>query len=95
MDWYDQPTIQEAPTQPDPTAAAARPVGGVRRGVITAVLSAGLLIAGGVAVVNAASPDPSASGTPNATTQPSDDSGGTGGTAPSTQPRGGNRTGHN
>src|SRR3954468_18729669 len=93
MDWYDQPTIQEAPVQPASTAPATRSTSGIRRGVITAVLSAGLLIAGGVAVVNAASPDPSASTSPNAT-QPSTN--GSGGTAPSAQPRAGNGgAGHN
>lgn len=43
--------------------------------------SGALLIAGGVAVVSAASPDPSASAAPGATTQPSDN----GGTAPRTR----------
>ncbi|MFL5680915.1 MAG: hypothetical protein ACJ77B_09980 [Chloroflexota bacterium] len=91
MDWYDQPNVQEAPAQPASTAPATRSTSGIRRGLITAVLSAGLLIAGGVAVVNAASPDPSASTSPNAT-QPSTN--GSGGTAPSAQPRGGG-AGHN
>jgi hypothetical protein len=74
MDWYDQPA-QSPP--------AARAVSGVRRGLLTAVLAVGLLGVGGVAVVMAASPDPSASPAPNATTQPSGN-GGT--TAPSTRP---------
>jgi len=80
MDWYDQPT--ESPP-------AARAVTGVRRGLVTAVLAVGLLGVGGVAVVMAASPDPSASPAPNATTQPSGN-GGT--TAPSTRP--GRGSGH-
>jgi hypothetical protein len=74
MDWYDQ-SAQSPPT--------ARAVTGVRRGLLTAVLAVGLLGVGGVAVVMAASPDPSASPAPNATTQPSGN-GGT--TAPSTRP---------
>jgi hypothetical protein len=77
MDWYDQPT--ESPP-------AARALTGVRRGLLTAVLAVGLLGVGGVAAVMAASPDPSASSAPNATTQPSGN-GGT--TAPSTRPGGG------
>src|SRR3954466_15296153 len=79
MDWYDQPT------QPPPTEAppADRKVTGIRRGMLTAVLAIGLLGVGGVAAVMAASPDPSASSAPNATTQPSGN-GGT--TAPSTRP---------
>ena len=80
MDWDDQPV------QPPP---AARVVTGVRRGLVTAVLAVGLLGVGGVAVVMAASPDPSASPAPNATTQPSGN-GGT--TAPSTRP--GRGSGH-
>jgi hypothetical protein len=74
MDWYDQPA-QSPPVD--------RKVTGVRRGILTAVLAVGLLGVGGVAAVMAASPDPSASSAPNATTQPSGN-GGT--TAPSTRP---------
>jgi len=80
MDWYDQPA-QSPP--------AARAVTGVRRGLLTAVLAVGLLGVGGVAAVMAASPDPSASPAPDATTQPSGN-GGT--TAPSTRP--GRGSGH-
>jgi hypothetical protein len=80
MDWYDQPA-QSPP--------ADRNVSGIRRGLLTAVLAVGLLGVGGVAAVMAASPDPSATPTPNATTQPPDN-GGT--TAPSTRP--GRGSGH-
>ena len=73
MDWYD------TPAQPSPPERA---VTGVRRGLLTAVLAVGLLGVGGVAAVMAASPDPSASSAPNATTQPS---GNAGTTAPSTR----------
>src|SRR5262245_28281368 len=67
---------------PDPTDAPAtvgglgtRPASparfrGMRRGIATALLAAGLLVVGGVAAVSAA--DPSASPAPNATEQPSD-----------------------
>jgi amino acid transporter len=74
MDWY------ETPAQPSPPE---RTLTGVRRGLLTAVLAVGLLGVGGVAAVMAASPDPSASSAPNATTQPSGN-GGT--TAPSARP---------
>jgi hypothetical protein len=81
MDWYDQPA--QAPP-------ADRKVTGVRRGLLTAILAVGLLGVGGVAAVMAASPDPSSSSAPNATTQPS----GNGATAaPSTKPSRG--SGHN
>ncbi|HEY0442732.1 MAG TPA: hypothetical protein VGC90_00765 [Candidatus Limnocylindrales bacterium] len=83
MDWDDQPTEPNAPVTGQPTVTpTGRGLGGIRRGLITGVLSAGLLIAG-VAAVNAASPDPSASAAPGAS-QPSG-----GGTAPSVRPRGG------
>ena len=62
------PTTWTAPAAPEP--GAPRPtVGGGRRSIATALLAAGLLIVGGVAVVNAA--DPSPTPTPS-TTQPSD-----------------------
>ncbi len=60
--------ITEAP----PVAPVARP-SGFRRTVLTAGMAAALLIAGGVAVVSAASPDPSTSPTPATSTNPSDD----------------------
>jgi hypothetical protein len=63
-----EPTTWTAPAAPEPTAA--RPfLGGARRGIATALLAAGLLVVGGVAVVNAA--DPSTTPVPNAT-QPTD-----------------------
>ena len=44
------------------------PIDGLRRGLITAALAVGLLIVGGGAAVLAASPDPSASTAPGAST---------------------------
>ncbi len=82
MDWNDQPA--QAPP-PD------RTIGGLRRGIVTAVLAVGLLVVGGAAAVTAASPDPSASAAPNATTQPSDD----GSTTPSPSAKPDRGTGHN
>jgi hypothetical protein len=86
MEWNEQP----AQPPPATTPPVDRKVGALRRGLLTAVLAAGLLGVGGVAAVMAASPDPSASSAPNATQQPSGN-GGT--TAPSTKP--GGRAGHN
>jgi len=60
-------------------------LGGTRRTVATALLAVGLLTVGGVAVVFAA--DPSATPTPNATTQPSTGGG-------TTRPNGQAPTGH-
>ena len=58
-----QPLVP-APIQPVASVAAApvetRP-SGVRRAILTAAISGLLLVAGGVAVVSAASPEPSAS----------------------------------
>jgi hypothetical protein len=73
MDWYEQPA------QAPPAPPALRAVTGIRRGIVTAVLAAGLLGVGGAAAVLAASPDPSAA--PNATTQPSTNGGTPSGTA--------------
>jgi hypothetical protein len=56
------PTTWTAPAAPEPTVA--RPLlSGARRGIATALLAAGLLVVGGVAVVNAADPSPSPSAT--------------------------------
>jgi len=63
-------------------------LGGIRRVAATALLAVGLLVVGGVTVVNAA--DPAGSPAPNATTQPSGGGTAPGGTAPNgTQPQGG------
>jgi hypothetical protein len=60
--------------------------GGLRRGLVAAVLGTVLLVGGGAAIVSAATPDPSASPSATTETQPSDD----GTTAPSetTRPKG-------
>ncbi len=83
MDPNDVPTPQAQPDLTNvmsaaPIASAIRPTG-FRRTVLTAGMAAALLIAGGAAVVTAASPDPSATPTPVTTTDPSAD----GSTAPS------------
>jgi hypothetical protein len=67
-------------TTPDPSRSTwSHPaLGGLRRTIATALLAVGLLVVGGVAVVNAA--DPVGSAAPGATTQPSTGSGQ--GTAP-------------
>lgn len=49
------------PVAPTTVAPAETKPSGVRRAVLTAAISGLLLVAGGVAVVSAASPDPSAS----------------------------------
>jgi hypothetical protein len=88
MTWDDQPVVAPA-TAPAPNASH-QPVGqpnGLRRAVLTAGMAAALLVTGGVAIVFAASPEPSASAAPGATAAP--DSGGT------TAPSGGTRQGHN
>lgn len=94
MDSTDQP-VQPAIDQPlgEPGEAAApvttnRP-SGFRRTVLTAGMAAALLVAGGAAVVSAATPDPSTTPTPAATTDPStgDDSNSPG-TAPTLGVRG-------
>ena len=52
-------------TPPGPAASPPR-LGGARRALATIALTAGLLTVGGVSVVMAASPDPSASAAPSA-----------------------------
>lgn len=85
MDWSDQPAVPAQPSPLASTAAYTPPPGtdsatpvetgsrsilsGTRRTVASVVLAVGLLTVGGAAVVFAA--DPSATPTPNATTQPS------------------------
>jgi hypothetical protein len=75
IDQPGQPAIGQPIVEPGglpPQPAVSRP-SGFRRTILTAGMAAALLIAGGVAVVSAASPDPSASPTPAATTDPSTD----------------------
>jgi len=64
-------------TSPDPPPRD-RAVSGPRRVAATILLAIGLMAAGGVAIVNAASPDPSAS--PAATSPGGSSGGGSGGT---------------
>jgi hypothetical protein len=68
MAWEDFET-QAPATPPAPTASHVRRPDGLRRAILTAGIAGALLVTGGVAVVFAASPDPSA-GAP-ATTAPS------------------------
>ena len=88
MTWEDIQTGEPTPT-PAPTDSAPSPgrrPDGLRRALLTAGIAGALLVTGGVAVVFAASPEPSTSPAPSATTgDPSN--GGT--TAPS-----GGRQGH-
>jgi len=73
MAWEDFET-QAPATPPAPTApiaSQARRPQGLRRAILTAGIAGALLVTGGVAVVFAASPDPSA-GAPS-TTAPSND----------------------
>ena len=65
MDWSDKPDL--------PALSTDRTIGGIRRGLLTAVLTGLLLVGAGVAAVSAASPDPSASSTPSTQAEPSDD----------------------
>ena len=92
MAWEDfetqAPATPPAPTAP--TASQVRRPDGLRRAILTAAIAGALLVTGGVAVVFAASPDPSA-GAPSTTT-PSDG----GSTAPNggtTAPSGGRHDG--
>lgn len=73
----EPPPAGGPPVAPSERLARTPVLGGLRRTAATALLAVGLLVVGGVAVVNAA--DPSASPAPNATTQPP---GGGNGTAP-------------
>ena len=87
MEGQGNPT-QPAPAWPEPQSATTPGPGrasGWRRTVASALLAIGLLTVGGVAIVNAASPDPSASTAPSASSNPSgatgtQGSGGSGGT---------------
>lgn len=82
MTWQetDNGAAATPPVPATPTPARVRRPDGLRRAVLTAGIAGALLVTGGVAAVFAASPDPSGSATPSATT---DQSGG-GTTAPST-----------
>ena len=83
-----EPTTWTAPAAAEPTAT--RPfLRGARRGIATALLAAGLLVVGGVAVANAA--DPSPTPVPNAT-QPSNP--GTSGQPANPNPNGGQHKGN-
>jgi len=69
-----EPTTWTAPAAPEP--AAPRPaLGGARRSIATALLAAGLLIVGGVAVVNAAFTTGNNSGNNLSETEPISDTG--------------------
>jgi hypothetical protein len=61
--------LEPTPSPPVEALPAETNPSGLRRAVLTAAISGLLLVAGGVAVVSAASPDPSAS---PSTTAPSD-----------------------
>lgn len=74
MTWDKEPV--DAATAPpganpqtDPAVTASP--NGFRRAVLTAGMAAALLVTGGVAIVAAASPEPSASTSPGATSDPS------------------------
>jgi hypothetical protein len=73
-------TTTPATTTPEP--ASVRRPGTLRRAILAAGVCGALLVAGGVAAVAAASPDPSSSGAPAATADPSN-----GGTTAPTQER--------
>ena len=70
MTWEDLETRAPTtpPSPPAPTASHMRRPEGLRRAILTAGIAGALLVTGGVAVVFAASPDPSASPAPSATT---------------------------
>jgi len=68
MTWDD---IQSGGAAVEPTAPAPAPIRraeGLRRALLTAGIAGAVLVTGGVAVVFAASPEPSASPAPSATT---------------------------
>jgi hypothetical protein len=74
MTWDDQRVdAATAPPETNPTldpGVTANP-NGFRRAVLTAGMAVALLVTGGVAIVAAASPEPSASTAPGATSDPS------------------------
>jgi hypothetical protein len=73
MTWDDRPAgAAMAPPGSNPTnATVATQPNGFRRAILTAGMAAALLVTGGVAIVAAASPEPSASANPGATNDPS------------------------
>ena len=73
MDPNDLPAQPAHDTTEAPPAGAPGRPSGFRRTVLTAGMAAALLVAGGVAMVSAASPDPSSSPTPAASGDPYDD----------------------
>ena len=89
MTWEDLETRAPAtpPAPAAPTASHGRRPEGLKRAILTAGITGALLATGGVAVVFAASPDPSATPAPSATTPGSSSGGSTapdgGTTAPS------------
>jgi len=70
------PTVPESPAATQP---GRRQGSSFQRAAAAALLAVGLLTVGGVAIVNAASPDPSASTTPSASGNPSGGTGNQGG----------------
>jgi hypothetical protein len=95
MEWDIQPLVPAGPPTVEAPTAETRKTG-VRRTVLTAAISALLLVGGGVAVVSAASPAPSSApstkSTPPAHGSSANcpnmggSSGGSSGTSPSTAP---------
>jgi hypothetical protein len=88
MDSFDQPPADPWPSTdfyPQPPAPQPeRSFGSIRRAAATLALSGMLLVVGGAAVAFAASPDPSASPAPAATSNPSGGTTAPGTTAPGT-----------
>ena len=92
MSWYDDQPVATPPPAPEP-APSRPPARGLRRGAIAAALGALLLVGGGVAVVSAASPEPSTEPSvvePDATTQPDSDADHDGRDCPNKDGSGGN-----
>jgi hypothetical protein len=89
MTWEDLETRSPATPAPPTTSTTShvRRPDGLRRALLTAGIAGALLVTGGVAVVFAASPDPSATPAPSTTTPGSSNGGSTapngGTTAPS------------
>ena len=83
MNEYEM-SAQEPTTTPTDAVKAPRSIpSGLRRTIATAVLSAGLFAVGGVAVVSAASPTPSATTAPSGSGGPgTPGAGGTGANCP-------------